>query len=174
MARVERAQEVPRNCMDLSAKLHGVTYQFNIIVILNAVRTINLKNKIYRFVATTEKNSVVGPNRVLSTWRRRQNPVTETLCFKLRIGQWIRPRIAIVTQILYLQTEFTSVRMCIFTQNFLTKFRMIGYQMLIIWIHSWVYVWVCGEGGGGEVVTGIDSCSYCLILIFCWTLERNS
>jgi hypothetical protein len=38
----------------------------------------------------------IGSNWVVTTWRRRQNPVSETLCFKYKTGRWIISRIIIV------------------------------------------------------------------------------
>jgi hypothetical protein len=52
-----------------------------------------------RQVETESLSSVclsIWQNRICSTWRRRQNPVSETLCFKQKIGRWIMPRIVIV------------------------------------------------------------------------------
>jgi hypothetical protein len=41
-----------------------------------------------------------GPNWVGSTWRRRQNPVSETLCVLIRTGRWIISRNTIIVNTL--------------------------------------------------------------------------
>jgi hypothetical protein len=52
-----------------------------------------------------------GPNWVRSTWRWRQNAVSETLCLKRRTGRWIMSRIVIVILIYHRHKPIDSIKL---------------------------------------------------------------
>jgi hypothetical protein len=54
----------------------------------------------------------VGPNWVVSTWKRRQNPVSETSCFREKTGLWITSRIFIVMLNVYFHPPSNYVMWC--------------------------------------------------------------
>jgi hypothetical protein len=68
-----------------------------------------------------------GNNRVDSTWRRRHNPVSKTLCFKYKTGQCITTRTVIVascTSLLFtVLTLSCQSGLCCFTISILVSVR---------------------------------------------------